>query len=351
MSRVSRNGGDVPVERPLDVIPSIRMKLSVLVVGAVIVAALVSSLGFRLGWPVWLRPIVSISIALVIMRIVARGMTSPLRAMASAAKSMSAGDYSRRVVTTSRDEVGQLATAFNQMSADLADLDRQRRDLVANAAHELRTPIAVLQVMFENASDGVTELDDDFLLTINEHVRRLGNLVDQLLSLSQLDSPEGPFHPEPVDVHDVAASVVADAVRRAPDASTEHPGQVTLDAPRPIVHVCDPLMLRRMLMNLVDNALRHGAPPVVVRLSRVGRVLRIEVTDNGPGIAFEDAHRVFERFQRLGAARKGTGTGLGMSIVAGIAHRHGGTVRIADHRAGQSPPGCTVTVELPEVTT
>ena len=334
-------------DRPLDFIPSIRLKLSILVVGAVVVAACVSFAGYRLGWPVWLRPIVSVSIALLIMRLVARGMTSPLREMAAAAKAMSTGDYSRRVTTTSRDEVGQLATAFNQMSTDLADLDRERRDLIANAAHELRTPIAVLQVMFENASNGVTPLDDEFVMTINKHVRRLGHLVDQLLSLSQLDSGEGPFHPQPVDVHELAASVIAEVLPRADTPSDGGTPPVTLDAPLPIVADCDPLMLRRMLVNLLDNALLHGAPPVVVRVTQVGHGLLIEVSDEGAGISSEDAPRVFERFQRLGASS--TGTGLGMSIVAGIAHRHGGTVRISDHHPGQSPQGCTVTVELPDV--
>src|SRR5437660_1349441 len=131
--------------RPLDVVSSIKLKLGIAIVAAVGVSSAVSYLGFRVGLPLWPRPLISAATALVMIQVLARGMTSPLRQMADAAEAMARGDYGRRVTATSRDEVGALARAFNAMAGDLAELDRWRRDLVANVSHELRTPIAALQ--------------------------------------------------------------------------------------------------------------------------------------------------------------------------------------------------------------
>ena len=126
--------------RPLDRIRSIKTKMSIVIVAAVAVTAATSTIGFRLGVPLLLGPIISASLALAMVQFLAHGMTRPLRAMANAAPSMARGDYSLRVHTTSVDEVGRLADAFNHMAAELAETDRQRRDLVANVSHELRTP-------------------------------------------------------------------------------------------------------------------------------------------------------------------------------------------------------------------
>ena len=115
-------------------------------------------------------------------------MTSPLREMAAAASAMARGDYDRRVRATSRDEVGELARAFNAMAADLADVERMRRDLVANVSHELRTPIGALQALLENLADGVEPTDPAALRTALAQTERLGRLVEQLLDLSRLES-------------------------------------------------------------------------------------------------------------------------------------------------------------------
>ncbi len=112
-----------------------------------------------LGWrPRYTLP-VAVLLALAVTQLLARGMTSPLRSMTAAARAMARGDYSRRVQATSRDEVGELARAFNRMAADLEAADRERRELVANVSHELRTPISALQAILENLVDGVAEPD------------------------------------------------------------------------------------------------------------------------------------------------------------------------------------------------
>lgn len=146
--------------RPLDRFHSIKVKLGVLVVASVSVVGIFTAIGVSAG--IQARYVVSVAVilSLGVTQILAHGMTSPLRSMADAVESIARGDYSRRVTTaTSRDEVGQLAAAFNLMAADLEAVDRQRKELIANVSHELRTPISALRAVLENVVDGVTEPD------------------------------------------------------------------------------------------------------------------------------------------------------------------------------------------------
>jgi signal transduction histidine kinase len=179
--------------RPLDFLRSIKLKLGVVIVAAVAVTVAVVSLGDRLGLSPMLTGVVAAAIALAMVQLLAHGMTLPLREMVSAARAMSRGDYERRVTATSRDEVGELARAFNAMAAELAAVDRFRRDLVANASHELRTPLGALRAMLENLVDGVEPADQDALESMLRQVERLGSLVEQLLDLSRLESGAVPL--------------------------------------------------------------------------------------------------------------------------------------------------------------
>ena len=152
-------------------------------------------LGRRAGLDLEWRVLLAAALGLAMVQFLARGMTSPLRDMAAAASAMARGDYDRRVTATSRDEVGELARAFNAMAADLADVERMRRDLVANVSHELRTPIGALQALLENLADGVEDPDPAALRTALAQTERLGRLVEQLLDLSRLESGGLPLEP------------------------------------------------------------------------------------------------------------------------------------------------------------
>ena len=147
-------------ERPLDGIASIKVKLGVLVVASVVVATLVAEVGDAASVPWWTSVPVTVAAALAVTQWLARGMTSPLREMTQAAGAMAGGDYGQRVTASSSDEVGDLARAFNAMSADLASADMQRRQLVATVSHELRTPLAAQRALLENLVDGVVRPDD-----------------------------------------------------------------------------------------------------------------------------------------------------------------------------------------------
>ena len=156
--------------RPLDRLSSIKVKLGVVIVATVWGTALVLAAGHRLGLSLPVRATLAALLGLIIIQILARGMTSPLREMAAAASAMARGDYGRRVRATSRDEVGELARAFNAMAAELGDADRMRRELVANVSHELRTPLGALHALLENLVDGdekhLTPTEFDLLRTM-----------------------------------------------------------------------------------------------------------------------------------------------------------------------------------------
>lgn len=332
--------------RPLDRIGSIKLKLGVLIVAAIAVTVVVNEIGLRLDVKAEVRVLVAVLLGLAMVQLLARGMTSPLREMASAARAMARGEHGRRVTATSRDEVGELARAFNAMAAELEETDRVRRDLVANVSHELRTPISALQAQLENIADGVATPDPETLRVMLRQVERLGRLVSQLLDLSRLESGTVPLDRERVPVGDMLDEVAAAARLAAPDLHVD----VAVEPPS-LVADADPERLHQVLANLVENAARHSPPgaPVTLRAApapggREGAV-QIEVADRGPGIAAGDAALVFERFYRADSARSSTdgGAGLGLAIARWIVDLHGGEI----HPEPNEPTGCRMVVVLP----
>ncbi|MEI8360505.1 MAG: HAMP domain-containing protein, partial [Deltaproteobacteria bacterium] len=184
---------DLDLERPLAPLPSIKLKLAFVIAVAVGVTVSVFWLGIKIGvWPSGAGVLAAL-VAFGFVWFLSRGMITPLREMAAAAEAMARGDYSVRVTDTARDEIGNLARAFNGMATELAETDRVRRDLVANVSHELRTPIAALQVQLENMVDGVAMPDLDTFRVMLTQVERLGRLVAQLLDLSRLESGTVPL--------------------------------------------------------------------------------------------------------------------------------------------------------------
>jgi signal transduction histidine kinase len=321
--------------RPLDRISSIKVKLVVVIVAAVAISAVVSSIGWRTGIAVWMRPLIAVALSLLLVYPFSRGITAPLRQMAGAASAMARGDFSHPVTATSRDEVGELARTFELMRSQLAEVDRQRRALIANVSHELRTPLAVLRVRFENIADGVEPNDADAIAASLAEVERLGELVERVLDLSRLESGASPLHLERVDV----AELVDDATGGA-DRSVE----VVRRLDRGLALWGDRTRLAQVVRNLVDNAARHGGGRCVVSARATADGVQLSVSDHGPGIPEAERERVLERFYRVDGARAaGGGSGLGLAIVAEIVELHGGSIEITDH----PPSGCRVTVSLP----
>jgi signal transduction histidine kinase len=328
--------------RPLDPIPSIKLKLAVLLVGSGVVGLLVFWQGVG-DFPPRTSG-TAIVIALITSQVLAHGITAPLREMTAAARAMARGDYTRRVRATSRDEVGQLAVAFNQMAADLASADQQRRELIANVSHELRTPISALQGVLENIVDGVAAADPETLRKALTQTERLGRLVTELLDLSRIDAGVLALDRSTFPVADLLADVVAEAEVAAAAAERKVVFRTEVHPPEATVYA-DRERLYQVVVNLLDNAVRHGPADGLVTVSAVaeaGRVV-IEVADEGPGIPVEQRNRVFERFTR-GDRSTGGGTGLGLAIARWVVELHHGTISVVDQ---EPAAGCRIRVDLP----
>jgi signal transduction histidine kinase len=257
--------------------------------------------------------------------------------MTAAARAMARGDYSVRVRATSRDEVGQLATAYNQMAADLGAADEYRRGLIANVSHELLTPITALHALLENVVDGIAEPDDKTMRMALSQTERLGELVTNLLDLSRLEGGAIPLQPSTFGVKQFLEEAIGHV------AVTGEGVHVSVQvSPPDLVAVADQARLRQVVVNLVDNAIRHS--PVGARVSVIAKSqltgLRLEVCDEGPGIPPAERERVFQRFTR-GATSAG-GTGLGLAIARWAVELHGGAIEVMDARTG-----CRIGVTIP----
>jgi signal transduction histidine kinase len=332
--------------RPLDPLTSIKMKLGAVIVAAVAVTVLVVSVSTGAGVSPVVSALAAGALSLGLVQVLAHGMTSPLREMAAAAAAMARGDYRRRVTASSRDEVGELARAFNKMATQLGEVDRVRRELVANVSHELRTPITALQAVLENLVDGVEPADPETLRTMLRQVERLGALVTQLLDLSRLESGAVPLQRCSFELRPLLEDVAGETRLRTTDVAVAvrvDPAGATADG--------DPARVHQVLANLLDNAVRHSPAggTVELRATKDRAGVTIEVNDEGPGISEEERSKVFERFYRADSARssKDGGAGLGLAIARWIVDLHGGDIRVEDRQ----PHGCRMVVQLPAART
>jgi len=242
-------------------------------------------------------------------------------------------------VPPARDEVRSLAVTLNDMLSRLAEAQQRQRDLVSDTAHELRSPIASIRAQLEVALDHPDGLDwTETARDVHADTLRLARLTEDLLLLARLDGQH--LRRTPTDLSAMCGSVAARyAAARVP---------VRADAPVPCVVAGDPDALSRLVVNLLDNAVRHAASQVCVSVRSEAGWAVLVVSDDGPGIPAEDAERAFGRFSRLDNARSRTGeegvegAGLGLAIVRSTAEAHGGSVTLSD--AG---PGLRATVRLP----
>jgi signal transduction histidine kinase len=305
-----------------------------------------ATLGFlqSVWWQFLLAGAIAAVIALVLARWLARGMTQPLRDMAEASRRMETGDYSTRVLTSTRDEVGQLATAFNRMSRELENLEASRRDLVANVSHELKTPITAIRAHLENLLDGVEQPNSQNLEIMLAQSERLGRLVEQLLDLSRLESGDVPLRREPVSLAPLVALVMSEIEVACADREVEVVSDLSDDLP---TIEADSERVHQVIFNLVDNAVRFTPEGGEVRIEahRHNGSVEVSVADTGVGIPADALPRLFERFYRVdpARAREDGGTGIGLAIARSVVEAHGGSIR-AESAPGH---GSVFTFDLP----
>jgi len=289
-----------------------------------------------------LASIVAVAAGALLSVVLTRGVTRPVRGMMRMAERIARGDYGARVDAAGRDEFASLAQTLNQMAASLATLERLRKDLVANVAHELRTPLSNLRGYLEAVRDGVAAPSADTIGMLHGEVMRLVRLVDALHELSRFDAQLPTLHREPVDLGHLVERLLAlrsgeFAAKRIVVASHIAPG-LTVEA--------DPDLLSQAASNLLDNALKYTPSDgqVSVEAARDDGVVRLAVTNSGEGIPPDDLPFIFERFYRgeKSRSRESGGAGIGLAIVREVARAHGGQ---AGAMSGDG--GTTVWIVLP----
>jgi signal transduction histidine kinase len=316
-------------------------------------------------WPrhslrIWLGVIASggFLLATLLALIATRIVSRPLRGMVERARRVGQGDYRIGPALDAPDELGLLSRTLvslaEQVEGRVADVERERdevrrletvrRDFVANLAHELRTPVTSIRGYAETLAAGKVDATTqrEFLAIVHRNAVRIGRLVDDLLTLQELDARRGPPTAARVEVADVAAEVVRTLGGQASAAGVA----LELEVPADLEVLADPDELERVVLNLTDNAIKYGAAGGLVRIAATARGDRVElvVEDRGEGIPAAARERVFERFFRLdeGRSRDRGGTGLGLAIVRHLAEVMGGKVRVEE----ASPRGARFVVTL-----
>jgi signal transduction histidine kinase len=235
------------------------------------------------------------------------------------------------------DEVGQLARAFNRLLQRLGDALQTQRQFMADASHELRTPVSVIHTATEVTLDRPRPNFEyrDAMLIIQEQSMRLTRTVEDMLMLARSDAGGQRLTRVPLYLEEIVAECVKAA---AVLAGQQHISLVSQLEPDIVIDADDGL-LRQLVTNLIDNAIRYTPPEgaVTVKVSKEGGFATIAVADTGPGIPVADRERVFERFVRLDPARSSaSGAGLGLPIARWIAERHGGTLTLQQNAASQT---------------
>jgi len=291
------------------------------------------------------------AVAILLGLILTWQLTDPLRKLKAAAQGIAGGDLSQRVDIKSKDEIGELGRAFNEMAEHLSRAEELRRNMTADIAHELRTPLSVIRGNLEAIADGVFPPTKENVDSIHREAVLLSRLVDDLQELALAEAGQLRIEPELTDVTSLIGRVVANV---APRAESEGISIVTDLAPDlPLVSV-DSQRIGQVISNLVDNALRHSPEggKVTVSSKRVGEAVQVDVVDQGPGLSPEELSLVFDRFYRgdKTRARATGGAGLGLAIVKQLVEAHGGRVWVESTEGQGATFSFTLPVQVAEAT-
>jgi len=258
---------------------------------------------------------------------VVRGLTRRLERLQVGVETLGTGDLGTRVEVQGKDEIAQLATSFNAAATQIEDLFETHRQLLANASHELRTPLARIRLGIELLKTDATPDRQD---NLERDIQEMDQMIDEILLVSRL---EAVHNLDTEDEIDLLALIAEECARY--DACWLH-GE-------PSFVRGDPRLLRRLIRNLLDNASRHGKPPVEIEVMPEGDKITLSISDHGEGIPQSEWQNVFKPFYRLGKSQNKTGSGLGLSLVAQIAKRHGGTAAIVQ----KQDTLCSIRITLP----
>ncbi|MCK4801143.1 MAG: HAMP domain-containing histidine kinase [Anaerolineales bacterium] len=278
--------------------------------------------------------LVTLLIALFLGGILIQSFTRPIRKLAQATEAVATGELGYQVDIKSGDELGRLAASFNSMSADLESADRSRKQITADIAHDLRTPLSVLHGYTEAMSEGKLSGNPDVYRVMHHQAQHLNYLIEDLRTLSLLDSGELSFHIQNIDPAIILEQIKAAFSPIAKEKEIDLPLEIRQDLPRVDL---DPDRLTQILGNLLNNAIQVLSIGGEVTLSAETdkESLVIQVSDNGPGIQPEDLHHIFDRFYRTDESRQSDegSSGLGLSITKKLVEAQGGIITV------ESEPG------------
>ena len=273
-----------------------------------------------------------------------QSILKPVQQLADAALKVAKGDYSQRVKVNRKDELGDMAEAFNSMAGDLAIQQELRRKSMADIAHELRTPLSIIQIDLESLEDGLMEFTPDNIRMIRNEAAHLNAMVEDLRLLSQADAGELRIEFAKVEI----GSIIREIIERQWNLMREK--QLTLDYQLPdneVFVMGDTQRLSQILINLINNAAQHTAAggKIVISAEQNGNFVDICVQDNGEGIPADDLPFVFERLYRVEKSRSRDegGTGLGLSIARSLVEAQGGTISVESIEGH----GSTFKIQLP----
>jgi two-component system OmpR family sensor kinase len=312
----------------------------------------------------WISGGIALAAALLLGTLLSRQITAPLKRLTLASRRVAAGDFSQRVELRSRDELASLAEAFNSMADSLARNEEQRKQLLSDIAHELKTPVAIIQGNLEAMMDGVVEITPERLASLREETLLLGRLVTDLRDLSLAEAGRLPLHLQSVDLGELIRGTVASFQAQAGD----HGVSLKMELPEGLPSAFgDPDRVGQVLRNLLGNALRYTRAGGEVRVSAgshqparishrdsaavsrglrpakaphqdsgpgtqhsapLASFVRVSVSDTGPGIPAEELPRIFDRFYRVDKSRTRSsgGSGLGLSVAKQLVEAQGGQI-------------------------
>jgi len=285
-------------------------------------------------------------VALLVGVLLARTLTGPLQALTRAAQNIAQGKLDQQVQVKSKDEIGQLASAFNRMSQEVARVNQLRRQMTADIAHDLRTPLTVIAGYVESMRDGVLQPTTQRLSLIYSEIERLQRLVGDLRMLTQADAGELSLHAQRISPHTLLERAVALFQHQAERQKIRLAVKAGENLPEILV---DEARMMQVMDNLLSNAFRYTPEGGEIQLSAEaadGKV-RFSVRDTGPGIAAQELPYIFDRFHRSDKSRhtENGESGLGLAIVKALVESHQGSV----WAESQEEAGTAIYFEVPEV--